>query len=253
MASQDIQHFFHPQSGTISYVVSDKATREAIIIDPVADYDVDSGKIAFDSVQEILNYIEEHQLHVSAIMETHIHSDHLTGSFYLSEKLGAPINVAEGVKEVYSQWKDDLLLKDLYEFEHLLLDQEHLEFGDSDLEVLHTPGHSECDMTFKIGNAMFVGDALFHKESVEKHSGVAGEHLYQALTKLYNMEESTHVYLGHECSTGGEKKLHGANCLKEGVKPEAEPPPAVCLPEQQRHDKQILKSAISYNLTAKLP
>ena len=85
MTSQVIQHFFHSDSGSISYVVADSDTNESIIIDPVADYDEDHGKISFESAQSIVEYVEQHHLHVTAILETHIHADHLSGCFHLSK------------------------------------------------------------------------------------------------------------------------------------------------------------------------
>ncbi|MGD8110983.1 MBL fold metallo-hydrolase [Vibrio sp. TRT 17S01] len=262
MATQDIHHFFHPESGTISYVVSDTSTGEAIIIDPVANYDPHSGKVTFESANEIIGYIEENQLHVTAIMETHVHADHLTGAFYLSEKLSAPINVAEGVKDVYSEWKDELLLKELYEFEHFLLDHEHLEFGDSDLEVLTTPGHTPSDLTFKIGNAVFVGDALLHHGTGRADfPGGSAHKMFESISHLYEMDDKTDVYLCHDYpedphslhhkTTIGEEKHENVYLTEETSEAQF-----VHLREERDSHlppPKLLKPALIYNLTAHLP
>ncbi|MFM2587650.1 MBL fold metallo-hydrolase [Vibrio sp. TBV020] len=198
MASQNIQHFFHSSSGTISYVVADCDTNEAIIIDPVADYDPESDEISYQSADEIISHIEANQLHIVAILETHIHADHLSGSFYLSKSLNAPIYISEGVKEVYAQWKGDLCLSELYQFEHFLLENEEMDFGNSHLEVMSTPGHTPSDLTFKIGDALFVGDSLFyHGTGRADFPGGSAEKMFESIRKLYELKDSTEVYLCH--------------------------------------------------------
>lgn len=61
MVGQWIQEFHHSPSGTISYVVSDSRTHQAIIIDPVADCCIESGEIRFDSADTLLEYIAVNQ------------------------------------------------------------------------------------------------------------------------------------------------------------------------------------------------
>ncbi|EJL6400403.1 MBL fold metallo-hydrolase [Vibrio navarrensis] len=235
MAGQWIQEFHHSPSGTISYVVSDSRTHQAIVIDPVADYCIESGEIRFDSADALLEYIAENHLQVSAIFETHIHADHLSGSFYLSKKLKVPINIAEGVKTVYACWKDELALRDLYQFEHFLLDQERFDFGDSQLEVIATPCHSASDLTFKIGEAIFIGDALIpendHEVWAEQNSV---DHLLHALY-THIQTNGVDVYLGHEEQCHGEdRELIDERC-------------------GHAVNQEMLTSALTYNLTAQLP
>lgn len=138
--------------------MADSDTNESIIIDSVADYDEDHGEAA----QNIVEYIEQHHLHVTAILETHIHADHLSGCFHLSKVFKAPIYISDHVKEVYASWKDEFYLSELYHFEHFLMEDEHLDFGHSHLEVIETPRDTASDLTFIIGDAIFVGDSLFH-------------------------------------------------------------------------------------------
>ncbi|MGF1741378.1 MBL fold metallo-hydrolase [Vibrio profundum] len=262
MATQKIQHFFHPQSGTISYVISDKNTKEAVIIDPVADYNAAENKVSFESAQEIEKYISKNSLHVSAILETHVHADHLSGSFYLSKRMNAPIHVSDKVKEVYSAWKDELGLSEMYHFEHYLLDQEHLEFGDSDLEVIRTPGHTSSDVTYKIGDALFVGDTLFHHGTGRSDfpGGGAGD-LFESIAKLYQMSDNTEVYLCHnypkdqehlvyKTSIGEEK--HDNDFLSDCTSK------AEFVDKRQHRDEQLaapklINQALKYNLTATPP
>ncbi|MCG9580088.1 MBL fold metallo-hydrolase [Vibrio tubiashii] len=259
MASQSIQDFFHPVSGTISYVVADKDTNEAIVIDPVADYDVENDAISYESAQEILAYVETHQLHIVAILETHIHTDHLSGSFYLSKQLQVPIYVSEGVKEVYADWKEELCLSELYHFEHFLLENEQMDFGHSHLEVINTPGHTRSDVSFKIGDALFVGDSLsFHNTGNVDVSGGNAEKMFESIRKLYALKDSTEVYLGHDCldseghphhkTTIGEEKhqnemLNALTSKQEFVDHRVE-----C--DQKVTPPKLIKPALEFNLTA---
>ncbi|MBW3698304.1 MBL fold metallo-hydrolase [Vibrio sp. T187] len=262
MAKQKVQHFFHPVSGTISYVVSDIATKETIIIDPVADYNEATGEISFQSAQIILDYVEQHGFHVAAILETHIHADHLTGSFFLSEALGAPIHVSDAVKDVYSSCKDDLALSEMYEFENYLLDHEHLGFGESDLEVINTPGHTPSDLTYKIGDAIFVGDSLFfHGTGRADFPGGSAKQMFHSLSKLYDMDDETKVYLCHNypktvdelvhMTTIGEEKHDNAFLTDHTSESEF-----VALREgrdAQLGQPKLINPALTYNLTSVLP
>jgi glyoxylase-like metal-dependent hydrolase (beta-lactamase superfamily II) len=259
MTSQQVQHFFHPHSGTISYVVADSDTNEAIIIDPVADYDVENDKVSYESAQEIIDHVEQSKLHIVAILETHIHADHLSGSFYLSKQLDAPIYVSEGVKEVYSSWKDELCLSELYHFEHFLLEDEQFDFGHSHLEVISTPGHTPSDLTFKIGDALFVGDSLFyHGTGRADFPGGSAEKLFESISKLYGLKDETEVYLCHNYpdkkeelvykTTIGEEKHHNAYVTEETTCEQF-----VDHREQRDHQlppPKLIKPALEFNLTA---
>ena len=75
-----IKHFFDPDTFTFTYVVSDEKTSKCAIIDPVLDYQPQSGKISTYSVEKILDYIKHKNLQVEWILETHVHADHLTGA-----------------------------------------------------------------------------------------------------------------------------------------------------------------------------
>ncbi len=261
MTTQHIQHFFHPDSGTISYVVSDSDTNEAIIIDAVADYEVVTNTISFESVQKLLNYVEDKKLHVTALLETHVHADHLSGSFHLSHVLGAPIYVSDNVKEVYSSWKDRLRLSDMYHFEHYFLDHDQLDFGESHLEVISTPGHTPSDLTYKINNALFVGDSLFHHGTGRADfPGGSAECLFESLSKLYQLPDNTDVYLCHnypDCeehlihrTTIGEEKYANAFMTARTTKQQF-----VDKREQRDHqlaEPKLIGPALTYNLTASL-
>ena len=83
MKKPDIKAFFDEATFTVSYVVSDPATRKAAVIDPVLDFDQASGRTTTKSADNVIEHIREHGLDVDWILETHVHADHLSGAPYL--------------------------------------------------------------------------------------------------------------------------------------------------------------------------
>jgi glyoxylase-like metal-dependent hydrolase (beta-lactamase superfamily II) len=72
----DVQHFYHEQTGTLSYVVSDPDTSAAAVIDPVLGFSVVSGRTDAGPAEEIIAFIAKHDLQLNWILETHAHADH---------------------------------------------------------------------------------------------------------------------------------------------------------------------------------
>jgi glyoxylase-like metal-dependent hydrolase (beta-lactamase superfamily II) len=78
-----IKSFFHPQTFTLSYVVYDEDTKDAVLIDSVVDYDPKSSTMSFKSAQIMTDFIKENNLNLHYLMETHAHADHLSGIDYM--------------------------------------------------------------------------------------------------------------------------------------------------------------------------
>ena len=76
----NVHEFFHEDTYTYTYVVSDPATKKAAIIDSVLDYDAAAGRTSTESVDQLIAYIREQSLEVEWLLETHIHADHLVAS-----------------------------------------------------------------------------------------------------------------------------------------------------------------------------
>jgi glyoxylase-like metal-dependent hydrolase (beta-lactamase superfamily II) len=74
-----IEPFFDPATFTVTYVVSDPATKDAVVIDPVLDYDPASGLTSTKSVDAVMQYLDGEQLKLRFVLETHAHADHLSG------------------------------------------------------------------------------------------------------------------------------------------------------------------------------
>ena len=91
---------FDPATGTISYVVYDQPGGHAAIIDPVLDYDPKSGKTGTTSADALRAFVQEQQLTVDWIIETHAHADHLSSATYLRQHLGGKISIGRKIDNI---------------------------------------------------------------------------------------------------------------------------------------------------------
>lgn len=82
----DIKAFFDEETFTVTYVVSDPETKDAVVIDPVLDYDPKSSATTTKSVDEVAEYLQQNNFNLHYILETHAHADHLSGSQVLKER-----------------------------------------------------------------------------------------------------------------------------------------------------------------------
>jgi glyoxylase-like metal-dependent hydrolase (beta-lactamase superfamily II)/rhodanese-related sulfurtransferase len=205
-----IQGFFDPDTFTITYVVFDVASRDAVVIDPVLDYDVLASRTATRSVERIAAFVRERELRVHYLLETHAHADHLSGSQWLKRQFRAPIAIGERIREVQDSFRDafDLpgLATDGSQFDRLLADGEVLTCGTLVIETIATPGHTPACVTYKIGDALFTGDALFmhdHGTGRCDFPRASAEALYDSIMRLYAFPDDTRVFPGHDYQPGG--------------------------------------------------
>ena len=105
MTRTAIQAFFDPRTWTVSYVVADRATQQAAVIDPVLDYDFKSGHTDTQSADAVLTYLHANGMTVQWILETHAHADHLSGARYIQERVGGKIAIGERIREVQATFK----------------------------------------------------------------------------------------------------------------------------------------------------
>ena len=72
----NIQHFYDPDTFTLTYLVFDSLSGDGVLIDPVLDFDPASGKVEARSIQEVIKFIKNKNIHLHYILETHAHADH---------------------------------------------------------------------------------------------------------------------------------------------------------------------------------
>lgn len=181
MATREIQYFFHPRTGSFSYVVADIDTLEAIIIDPVADYDEVQDEVSYDSVNEIIDHIKKRHLHPMAVLETHIDHDHFSGCFYLGQKLDTPVYISTCCDEKDLPDQDKQFMSELYHFEHFLVSSNHFEPDYEKVDAEISNSGSENESTLKIGD-----DIFYHGDGSADLPKGCDEHAFEMICELYD-------------------------------------------------------------------
>lgn len=207
-----IETRFDSATSTLTYVVYDEVTKDAVIIDPVLDYDPLASQTSVESADRLVRWIREEGLHVHYVLETHAHADHLTAAPFLQDQLGAPVAIGEHIRTVQETFKSVFALPadfptDGRQFGRLLRDGETLQAGSLDIAVIHTPGHTPACVSYLVEDAVFTGDALFmHDYGTGRCDFPRGsaEALYASVhDKLYALPDDTRVFVGHDYQPGG--------------------------------------------------
>lgn len=205
-----IRAFFDEPTNTVSYIVADPATGKAAVIDPVLDYDPNSGEVDTRSVEAVLRAAAAAGYAIEWTLETHAHADHLSGSPYVKAKTGAKIGIGEHIKDVQRLFRPVFDATDLQtdgsDFDHLFGDGEHFKIGELDAEVMYTPGHTQADISYRIADAAFVGDTLFMPDYGTARADFPGgdaRQLYRSIQKLLALPPDTRLFMCHDYKAPG--------------------------------------------------
>ena len=209
----EIKAFFDERTSTLTYVVFDPETRDAVIIDPVLDYRPVGSKVSTESMDELVRYVKGKELHVHLILETHAHADHLSSSQFLKKHFpDARVAIGERITDVQALFKNVFDLGDGFatdgrQFDLLLKEGETYTAGSLSFTVIFTPGHTPACATYRFGDAIFTGDALFMPDSgtgrCDFPAGSAAD-LYDSVAgKLYKLPDETRVFVGHDYQPNG--------------------------------------------------
>jgi len=190
-----IQTFNVGMLSTNCYVVSCSETKEAIIVDPGFETPVEA--------EQLTRYVDQKELKVKFIVNTHGHADHISGDMVLKRKYVVPICIHK---------LDAACLNDLGESipptDVMLEDEALLEFRQEKLKVMHTPGHSLGSISLVGDKLVFTGDTLF-AGGIGRTDFVGGsdQDMKSSLQKLVGLPDDFVVYPGHGCvSVMGEEK-----------------------------------------------
>lgn len=206
-----ITHFFDARTWTLTYVVWDEVSRDALIIDPVLDYDPVAVRVFEDSIQQVLAYLTAEGLQLKAILETHAHADHMSGAWRLREATGAPILIGEKIQQVQDLFAGVFGMQAEMKsekpfFDRLLADGERIQLGTFTLHAIATPGHTPACMSYQVGDAVFTGDALFMPDfgtgRCDFPNGSAAD-LWDSIQKIYALPDETRVFVGHDYQPNG--------------------------------------------------
>ncbi|MEW6998650.1 MBL fold metallo-hydrolase [Colwelliaceae bacterium BS250] len=206
-----IQHFFHPASFTISYIVFDEQTKHCAIIDPALDFDSLASSVDCKFADSMIDFIHINKLNVRYILETHAHADHISSAFYIKNKVGGEICIGKGITGIQKTFKIIFnLVKNFntqgVQFDRLLSNGDKLTLGEFEFTVLATPGHTPDSVTYVIDGNAFIGDTLFMPDSGSARCDFPGGDaalLYQSIQKIYALDDDTNLYICHDYQPGG--------------------------------------------------
>src|SRR5688572_8231636 len=212
MAGQPrITAFFDEPTNTISYLVADPETRQAAVIDPVLDYDPASGAVSARSADRILAAADDEGLSIGLVLETHPHADHLTAAAAIKARTGAKVGIGAGICDVqksfapiFSGGSDGKC--DGGDFDLLLADGQKLPLGNLTIAVISTPGHTPACVSYKVGDAVFVGDTLFMPDYGTARCDFPGgdaRQLYRSIHKLLSLPPETGLFMCHDYKAPG--------------------------------------------------
>lgn len=166
---------FEPESSTYTYIIADRQTKEAAIIDPV-----------LETVDRDLKLIDELGLRLVYVLDTHIHADHITGAGEIRSRTEAKTAVSR---------RANVDCVDI-----ALEDGQELTLGNKKIKVIATPGHTDTCLTFSFEGMVFTGDALLIRGCgrTDFQQGSADD-LYDSVhEKLFQLPDDTVVYPGHD-------------------------------------------------------
>ncbi len=182
---------FDNKSSTYTYLIASAKGREAVIIDPV-----------IENVESYIKLLQELDLKLVKVIDTHIHADHVTGASKL--KLATNCSTLMGehtpADTVEIKVKDDEIIK---------IDQ-------IEIKAMYTPGHTSDSYSFLMNNYLFSGDTLLINGTgrTDFQNGSSKDAYNSIFNRLLKLPEDTILYPGHdyngkESSTiGNEKKFN---------------------------------------------
>lgn len=212
----------------MTYIITDPATKQTIILDSVMDYDASSGRTSNTHGEAVVEYCTTNSLDVKYILESHVHADHLTGAKYLkgkypSAKTGIGANVTKvqtAFSKIFNYTEDDLKA-DGSQFDVLFNDGDTFQLGELTGRVMNTPGHTPACVCYVLGDAVFSGDTIFMPDFGTARCdfpGGSSSELYSSVKRLYDeLSDDTRVFVGHDYQPGGRELLFQTTIGEEKV------------------------------------
>lgn len=206
----NVEKFVVNPLGENSFVLSD-ATGECIFIDPGFYYD--------EEHKEIKEYVTSNKLTPVKITNTHCHFDHIMGVEFIRNEYKIPFHAhkedAFWVDNATKQaQRFDMEVGSVSPINEFLVEKEFVKFGNSQLEIIHVPGHAPGHVVFycKEDKILIAGDVLFYG-SIGRTDLPGGDHetlISNIKNKLFLLPDDTKVYCGHgpETTLGFEKKTN---------------------------------------------
>jgi len=159
-----------------SYLVFDERTKDAVLVDPLAE-----------DVDRVVAKLEHDVVKLRHVIDTHTHADHLSGGAEIAKRLGIPYAAHESAA--------------IAAVTERLRDGQTIDVGGVRIGVIHTPGHTPDSITLRVDHALLTGDFLFLAQDgagrLDLPGGDAGAH-WDSLQKLSSLGDDLHVLPGHD-------------------------------------------------------
>jgi glyoxylase-like metal-dependent hydrolase (beta-lactamase superfamily II) len=209
-ADARITAFFDKATNSVSYLVADAAAKAAVVVDPVLDFDAGASTIATHSADAILAAAERDGLTIHWVLETHPHADHLSAADHVRGRTGAKIGVGAGIREVQDRFAPLFGADDVKpggaDFDRLFDDGDRITVGGLEIEVMATPGHTPACVSYRVGDALFVGDTLFMPDYGTARADFPGgdaRQLYRSIRRILSLPRETRLFLCHDYEVPG--------------------------------------------------
>ena len=181
---------FDKKSSTYTYLIASSKGREALIIDPV-----------LENVEVYIKLLDELDLELVKVIDTHIHADHVTGASKLK-------NITKCVTIMGDHTPADTV-------EIKVRDDDYINLDNLKIKAMYTPGHTSDSYCFLMNNYLFSGDTLLINGTgrTDFQNGNAKDSYNSIFNKLLTLPEETflypaHDYKGEKVSTIGKEKKH---------------------------------------------
>jgi glyoxylase-like metal-dependent hydrolase (beta-lactamase superfamily II) len=139
-----------------------------------------------------------------------VHADHLSAAPYIKQKTGAKVCIGEHIRDVQQIFRPvfnaDDVSGDGSEFDHLFKDGERFTIGGLQGEVMYTPGHTPACVSYRIGDAVFVGDTLFMPDYGTARADFPGgdaRQLYRSIQRILALPPETRLFMCHDYNAPG--------------------------------------------------
>ena len=207
----NILPFFDNATSTLTYLVWDPKTLDAIVIDAVLDFDPLMVDTSTESADAVIAKAKALGLTIHYVLDTHAHADHLSAFKRLREETGAKTAIGEQITDVQRVFKDvfnfpEDFATDGSQWDVLVQEGVVLQAGSIRIEPIHTPGHTPACFSYKIGELVFTGDVLFMPDSGTGRCdfpGGSATDMYRSIQRLFALPDSTRMFVGHDYQPNG--------------------------------------------------
>lgn len=218
-----LEHIYHKDTGTLTYILYCKETKEAAIIDPVLDVDVRHGLVTTECADALLKKVADMGVKITMLIETHCHADHASCAPYLQEKLKMPdgtkppICIGQNILTIISYWTKVFnqahdTPQDGSQFDRLFKDGEEFAIGKLKVKVMFTPGHTPACVSYILAEQkmVFVGDTIFNPAMGNARCdfpGGSAKTLFESARRILTLPEDFTLFVGHDYPDEGEPCL----------------------------------------------